>query len=133
MTGPPYAIRPSLVLLFANDLNNCAYERLKFIRRYRERRRKIDDVADRPDKHAQLDKSRTHSIEIGDPIQLHDTYSAFYADVFYGFYVAALGQTASQPSRNTGNLLQTGLPLEQIERCVRGRTAQGVRHVCRPV
>src|SRR5262249_34888878 len=123
MTGPLYAISPSSVLPFANDLNNCADERFKFIGRYREGRRKIDDVADRTNKHAQLDKTRTHCVEIVDPIQFHDTYSAFYADVFYGFYFTACGQTAFQPSRNSGYLLQARLSLEQIERGIRGRAA----------
>src|SRR5262245_49184954 len=72
---------PSSVLLFTNDLYNRANETLKFIRRNRERRREIDDIADRSHEHAQFDKSPAHRIEITNSIQLHDADGAHDANI----------------------------------------------------
>src|SRR5262245_27934794 len=92
ITGPLYVIRPSSMLEFVHDFDHYIHERLKIFRRNRERRREINDIADRPDKNAQLNESRTHCVEIADPLQLYDSNCTFYANVLYAFQNAAWRQ-----------------------------------------
>src|SRR4029078_5468210 len=73
MTGPQYVIRPSSMFLFVNNFDDRAHERLEVVRRYRKRRREIDDIADRPHEYAQFDKPTADRIEIDDLIKLTDT------------------------------------------------------------
>src|SRR4029078_4077980 len=126
-------MHPPSMSLFLSNFDHRPRERVEFVRRYREGRRKIDDVPDRPHKYAQFNEPAADHVEITDLIQLHDANAAHNAHVLDALQVATPLEPSGEVGRNIRDLLQARLSFEQIERRVRGSAAERIRPVSRPV
>src|SRR5438046_3150256 len=105
----------SSLLQFANGLYDRIGQRLQFVRRDREGRCQIDDIADRTDKHTLRNKVRTQVVQVFDVVEFYHAYGAFHAYVFHASKAPARRKTSLQRGGDIVDLLQTRLALKQIQ------------------
>src|SRR6202030_349482 len=93
-----------------------------------QRRREIDDGAERPDKNAFRNKALPQGVEVVYTIQFDHADGAFDPHVLDAWELATRFETRSQRARDFGDLVEPRLALEQIERRISGGTGERIGH-----